>query len=154
MGVASVVPVDLHSAFYPGGVQSSLWHLSRSHQWHGRWLESDSQQNPFTHEGLLSHARTKPGCRKTRRGDRADVVPQDLQSVQCLPRTGSTSAAAPPDRHTSVPPRGARTSLSGGRCTGCRRQCPGLSFSVVLLFNVLCEKSCSVGAVYIVNKTD
>lgn len=57
-------------------------------------------------------------------------------------------------RHTSLLPRGAWTSLSGRLCTGCRRQCPGLSFSVVLLFNILCEKLCSVGTVYIVNKID
>lgn len=120
-----------------------------------------ANQTPCVQEGFLSNTGTNLCCPRMRWRDGADVVPQDVPSVQCLLHTGSTSAAAPPElarQHPARIPSGIPLELgpplSCGLCAGCRHQCANPSYAVVLLFNILCEKSFSVGTVYIVNKVD
>lgn len=157
--IASIVPVDGHSAFYPKGVQSILWDLSKSHQWHIREWQPTKQHPVYkkaywaTPEQTCAAAGCIGGigpvsCRRMCRTCSASCV---LDLPQLLPLQSWHASILPtshPASHWSSDP------LPCGLCAGCRCQGPNTSYAMVLLVNILCGKSFSVGTVYIVNKVD
>lgn len=86
-------------------------------------------------------------CRTAGRAERA-VPPAYWIYLSCCPSRAGTPASRPGISLELGP------ACPAGSGLGCRRQRPELSYAVVLLFNNPCEKSFSVGTVYIVNKID